>query len=171
MTGDAGPATDGGGGEDVLDPANNAGYGTWRLPAVRDGEIADRVASLLAQRPLPVLDPGRVAVLSAFAERMATLARRTGDAGRLRAGLDAMVLGHGGAADRDAVVPLALLWRTAEVLDVDPREEFLTAEARAGVTSGALSRFADRSPADRAIAAMGYREVDDEFGFSYERTW
>jgi hypothetical protein len=157
--------------EDVLDPANNAGYGTWRLPAVRDTEIADRVAGLLGQRPLPTLEPGPVAVLSAFAERMATLARRTGDADHLRAGLDAMVLAHLGTADRDAVIPLALLWRSAEVIDLDPREAFVAAERRAGVDGGALARFADRPPEDRGIDAMGYREVEDEFGFHYERTW
>jgi hypothetical protein len=157
--------------EDVLDPANNAGYGTWRLPAVRDTEIADRVRELLASRPVPSLDPGRVAVLSAFAERMATLARRTGSVDRLRAGLDAMVLAHLGAADRDAVVPLALLWRSAEVLGIDPREVFLAAETRAGTDGGALARFADRRPEDRGIDAMGYLEVEDEFGFHYERTW
>jgi hypothetical protein len=157
--------------EDVLDPANNAGYGTWRLPAVRDTEIADRVEALLDERPLPTLDPGQVAVLSTFAERMATLARRTRDAGRLRAGLDAMVLAHLGTADRDAVVPLALLWRSAEVLDLDPREAFVRAEEAAGVRGGALTRFAERSPEDRGIDAMGYLEVEDEFGFHYERTW
>jgi hypothetical protein len=157
--------------EDVLDPANDAGYGTWRLPAVRDTEIADRVAALLGQRPLPPLEPGPVAVLSAFAERMATLARRTGDADRLRAGLDAMVLAHLGTADRDAIVPLALLWRSAEVLGLDPGEAFVAAERRVGVDGGALARFADRRPEDRGIDAMGYLEVEDEFGFHYERTW
>lgn len=157
--------------EDVLDPANNAGYGTWRLPAVRDTEIQDRVAELLRQRPVPALHPDRVAVLSAFAERMATLARRTADVSRVRAGLDAMVLAHAGTADRDAVIPLALLWRSAEMLGADPKAELLDAERRAGVLDGALTRFADRAPRDRSIEVMGYVEANDEFGFRYERTW
>lgn len=157
--------------EDVLAPEANVGYLTWRLPAVRDREIADRVASELAADPVAELDAGNAAVLAAYAERMATRARRTSDPTHLRAGLDAMVLAHLGVVDRETVAPLALLWRSAEVLGVDPAVAFLDAEARAGVRDGALARFADRTPEDRGIGPMGYREVEDEFGFHYERTW
>jgi hypothetical protein len=155
----------------VLDPEENTGYLNWVLPSARDAEIT-RAVEWLRQSGRPRPTPAQRRVLLAFAERMASLARRESSPDRVRAGLTAAALTaeDGGEETRDALLVLPLLWRSAEVLGLDADAEFRGVAADVG--RGELVDFAERPPADRAIDTMGYVEVDDEdLGFSYERTW
>src|SRR5436309_15405792 len=66
----------------LLEPSNNAGYGRLRLPSSRDEEIGSFVRRLwdpeVFLSATRSLDPRHGAVLAAYAERMASLAVRTG---------------------------------------------------------------------------------------------
>lgn len=156
--------------EDVLDPADNEGYGNWVLPSARDDEIGTEVERLLGDL-LVELPDGADMVLRTYAARMASLARRELDLDRVRAGLAAVVLAARGGEPRDVLVVVPLLWRSASVLGADPVALFGEAAGRDG-GSDLLEQFAGRDPADQTIESMGYVEVDDpDLGFFYERTW
>lgn len=101
---------------------------------------------------------------------MATLARREGSPEHLRIGLAAAGLASGTGDQREAMLVLSMLWRSADVLGLDPEAEFRSAAERLDM-SQALLAFGARDPEDRTIEAMGYVEVEDELGFHYERTW
>lgn len=91
-----------------LDPANNEGYGNWPLPCARDKEVAAFVRVLTqadAERPHARYVP----VLVAFAERMATLARREGSPERLRIGLAAAGLASCTGDQHEPMLVLPLL--------------------------------------------------------------
>lgn len=67
---------------------------------------------------------------------------------------------------------LPLLWRSAEILGLNPEEQFRAAvEAVGGIGREQLLAFTRRSSRDRSIKAMGYFESADEGGFRYKRTW
>lgn len=158
---------------EILEPSQNEGYLNWVLPTARDREIENLVISLVesgddARRPTHL----QRRVLLAFAERMAILARRDGSPDRLRAGLLAVALTPDGGDDvRDAIPVQGLLWRSAEVLGLDPAAEFLRVAEEVGDEAGFLE-FTTRGPEERSLDAMGYVEVEDpDLGFSYERTW
>jgi len=155
---------------EILEPDENEGYGQWKLPCSRDEEIAEVVLELsqgrmegrqLSERYAPVL--------RAFAERMANLARRHESARDLRLGLDALAIAVLLGESREAILIMPLLWRSAEVLELDPAKEFTKAADRHDVKE--LRAFIDRQPEDRSIESMGYVETHDESGFSYERNW
>lgn len=153
----------------ILDPAQNEGYGNWPLPCVRDEEIGDLVRALLG--PGAVQPHARHApVLLAFAERMATLARRDASPEQLRLGLAAAGLAVATGDPREGLLVLPLLWRSADVLGLDPSAEF-RAVAHELDDGEHLLDFVAREPEDQTIEAMGYVEVDDDLGFHYERTW
>lgn len=153
----------------LLDPANNEGYGDWPLPCARDEELGALMRVLREPGELPA-EARHVPVLLAFAERMAALARREASPDHLRIGLAAARLAGGIGDQRETLLVLPLLWRSADVLGLDAEAEFRTA-ARTGNGGEVLLEFSDRGPEDRTVEAMGYVEVDDEFGFHYERTW
>lgn len=160
----------------VLAPENNRGYGTWQLPCERDTEIAelldrlDQPGDLAGLRGL--LDTRYSTVLLAFAERMASLARRDRTPSHLRRGLLAAGLAASIGDQREATLVLPLLWRTAEILDLDPAHEFTSINERIGGPGGKqLTAFASRSSEDQSIESMGYIEDRDETGFRYRRTW
>ncbi len=152
----------------ILEPDDNEGYGNWPLPCQRDMEIESLVRLLVADRPGD-LRPHQSVVLLSFAERMASLARKERSVDRLRSGIRAAALAGAVGDAREGLLVLPLLWRTASALGNDPDAEFRSAAAEVG--SENLVQFARRDPEDQTIEAMGYVEVDDEFGFHYERTW
>ena len=157
---------------DVLEPAENEGYLNWVLPTARDAEIAALVDALTAspgRGPRPSHLQRRV--LLAYAERMAVLARRESSPDRLRSGLAAVAITADDDDARDAIPVQALLWRSAEVLGLDPADEFTRVAREVGDQAGFVE-FTTRGPDDRSIDAMGYVEVEDpDLGFTYERTW
>jgi hypothetical protein len=157
----------------VLDPSLNEGYLDERLPSGRDKEITRLIAAASDGGRLRELagqlSETHVPVLLVFAERMASLAVRLGDAEVMRQGLMAVCLSFGVADRRDALLVLPLLWRTAERLRLDPAAELMAVHQAVGCEE--LARFTARRPEDRTIASMGYVETRDDDGFRYERTW
>ncbi len=179
---------------EALDPANNAGYGNARLPCGRDEEIAAFVRLIDGPEAFDevrgALGDGHGRVLTAFAERMASLSVRTGSLTVLREGLSAAQLALALVDDyRDTLPVLSLLYRAAEILGARPKAEFRAVAALAGPVRGRLRRleemlrrsgrlddsplmaFLDRNAEDRSIAAMAFIEAQDEEGFRFQRTW
>jgi hypothetical protein len=154
----------------VLDPASNEGYLSRPIPVARDTEIRDLLAATSPQALAAVLDQSHAPVLLAFAERMAALAVRRHDPDVLRDGIRAAAAAFEVADEREALLVLPLLWRSAELLGLDPAAE-LTGPPSGTGAPGALADFATRQPEDRTIQVMGYRESADDDGFRYERTW
>ncbi len=181
----------------ALDPSANAGYLHWPLPGPRDDEIRDLVAALVGAGPGGAGPGGAVAggsgtaggvaagspaaglsgehatVLSAFAERMATLAVRQGATEPLTPGLHAAAVALAAADDRRDVLPvLALLYRAAELTGADPRAAFAGAarDLPPAIADPVLG-FAARSHEDRSLDAMGYVERHDPTGFRFDRAW
>lgn len=162
---------------EVLGPGMNEGYLKWSIPHERDGQIAevvDRFARDIEQgRPRAPLNGDQGKALAGFAERMAALAVRERDPEHLRRGLLALGLAASVSYDiREEILVMPLLWRSAELLGIDPAHEFTAIGAAVGGPGGEqLVSFVRRSARDRGIEAMGYVEDTDEGGFRYRRTW
>lgn len=162
---------------DILDPKSNSGYLVRPLPAPRDAEITALLDAARDNGQLvelaELVRPRQDAVLRAFAERMASLAVRTGDPVPLRGGLlsAAIAMAAPDADGREVLLILPLLWHGARRLELDPAAEFAaTAELVPAAATG-LRQFTAREPADQRIEAMGYVESADDDGFRYARTW
>lgn len=153
----------------VLDPRANEGYLEWPLPSTRDDEIA-RLIDHLIRSAGEGLVPVHGEVLVAFAERMASLARRNRSPETIRYGLLSLVLAWPIIEPQEGIVVLPLLWRSAEVLGLDPAEEFRSAAAAAD-NGRELLDFLRRDQRDRTIESMGYSEAETIDGFRYVRTW
>lgn len=159
----------------ILEPKKNVGYGSGRLPSVRDREIHGLLRGVETDEDVGYFvqtvphDGGRV--LNAFAERAASMAVRRQDARELRAGLLALLIAQRVSREQREIMPtLALLYRAAEMIGHDPRVEFTQICDKFGA-SIALVNFVRRTPDDRAIQAMGFEEGDDEDGFRFLRNW
>lgn len=105
----------------ILAVERNRGYGTWPLPHERDFAIARLVEQLARQRPTSpprsLLEPEHGQVLTAFAERMASLAVRTRSRDTLRLGLVAAGLAYPVYEWREVTLVMPLLWRSAQLKD------------------------------------------------------
>ena len=160
-----------------LDPANYVGYGPTPLPSKRDEEISAFVRQIdgpaAFARTRDALDDGKGNVLAAFAERMASLAVRTGSRQTLRDGLMAAQLALAVVGDpRDSLPALSLLFRASELIDIKPKREFADVAALAAPPDNQpLLKFRKRNKRDRSIAAMEYVEDRDDDGFRFKRTW
>lgn len=160
-----------------LDGANNEGYGPTRVPSKRDEEISAVVRQIDGPdafvRTRDALDEGHGRVLSAFAERMASLAVRTGSRRTLRDGLMAAQLALAVVGDaRDSLPALSLLFRAGELIGLKPKVEFADVAALAPPPDNQpLLKFRKRNKRDRSITAMAYIEDRDDDGFRFKRTW
>ena len=161
----------------LLDPANNEGYGSARLPCARDEEIAGIVRQIDGPEEFDQVKRGlghvHAVVLAAFAERMASWSVRSGSEESLRDGLRAQQLALTLAIDkRDALPVSSLLFRASEILGLDPAIEFAAAAAVApSPDAQLLTDFLSHDPEDQSIDVMGYVEQRDDDGFRFERTW
>jgi len=161
----------------VLDPANNEGYGSARLPNGRDEEIATLIRQIHGPSEFAeakrALSSGHGTVLSAFAERMASFAVRGTSLQSLREGLAAEQLALAVVGDyRDSLPALSLLFRACELLGADPGAEFASVAVQASPPDDQpLLDFLERDEEDRSLTSMGYVEDHDEEGFRFERTW
>lgn len=160
----------------ILEPARNANYGREELSSARDRRIHDLLlgvndsaAFTAAVRLLP-RDADRV--LNAFAERAASIAVRVGDRRELRVGLLAAALAQAATREpREGVAALVLLHRASVMLGDDPAQDFGAVAKLAGADGSGLLGFLRRSPADKTIEAMDYREGEDKGGFRFMRNW
>jgi hypothetical protein len=160
----------------LRDTRTAVGYGPRKIPAPLDQEIAAFVRNVSAAdsfvAALNELDHRSARVLTAFAERMASLAIRHQDGRTLRDGLIACALAISRTDDPREVLPVfSLLFRAAEMIGDDPVAEFDRVAGIAGEAGASLRSFARRDPADRSIEAMAYIEGNDADGFRFIRTW
>jgi hypothetical protein len=160
----------------ILEPSKNVNYGRADLPSTRDGQIRDLVLGVADnatfERAIRLMPRDADRVLSAFAERAASIAVRHQDVRELRAGLLAIALAQAITNDpRDPLAPLALLHRASEMIGSDPNSDFVAVNDLVEGRGGGLLDFLHRSPDDKAIAAMGYEEGDDKHGFRFIRNW
>lgn len=153
----------------ILSSAQNHGYLPLPIPAPRDAEIDD----LLASTPVSALAAEEHwPVLRAYAERMASLAVRERDPEILRRGLVALGLAGLGQGSADALTELPLFHDGAERIGEDAGRLFRSVGAElGGAVEAAVEAFLARSPEDRSLDAMGYRAGHDAGGFRYQRTW
>lgn len=160
----------------ILEPTRNVNYGRDELPSGRDVKIRDLLFmvtdSATFDQIICMVPRDADRVLSAFAERAASMAVRHQDARELRAGLLATALAQAITDDsREPLSALALLYRAAEMIGHDPVAEFIAANELSGGHAHGLLDFLRRSAEDRAIEAMGYGEGDDKRGFRFLRSW
>jgi len=113
----------------ILEPRNNVGYRREDVPCARDGQIRDLLleladnASFEQVSGLVPRDADRV--LTAFAERAASIAVRGKDERELRAGLLAAAVALSLSDDERYVLPaVALLYRPATIEGRDPERAF-----------------------------------------------
>lgn len=121
----------------------------------------------LAARLAPLVET----VLVVYAQRMAVLTVRERDVRHLRSGLRAACLASAVDDRRDVIVVLGLLWRSAELLDRAPGDEFIAVADAAGQYGEALRSFAARRPEHRSLAAMKYAERGVGDHFEYVSEW
>ncbi|HTJ71526.1 MAG TPA: hypothetical protein VL551_28545, partial [Actinospica sp.] len=153
------------------------GYGGRPLPDPLDTDVRGFVRALsgpadfaAASEQLQAHAILAARVLAVFGERAASLAVRAKDPGGLRYGLSGTALACALTDDaREVVAPMALLYRAAELIGVDPDAEFAAAARRSGNAQAerALSAFPRRAPADRSPGAMYYFERQDGDGFRF----
>jgi hypothetical protein len=131
--------------------------------------LGDEVAIGSAATEIP---PGQETVLGPYTQRMASLAVRGRSPTFLRSGLRAVALASAHQEDRrDLIVVLALLWRSAEHLRLDPAAQFTAAAQSFGRFGVEIADFAGRKPPDRTLEAMLYAEVCEGHEFRYEHRW
>jgi hypothetical protein len=163
----------------ILETRANHGYGPKPIPVERDFQINEFLDAIMAATPperarlTTSLDASHAPVLRAFAERMASFAVRQGSAEPLRRGLLALALGGAADDEREMIMVLPLIYRSAELIDADPDSLFAEASNTVGrnTASEAIQDFPARTFEDRSLAAFGFIEGHDVDGFRYLRTW
>lgn len=160
---------------EVLRLRRRENYLDTPLPSARDSQITELAETLRDEESITraarsVAAAGET-VLSPYAQRAAGLAVRQRAPRFLRAGLRATALMAAGGDPRDVAIVLSLLWRSAELLGLDPATEFTAVGRSVGRHGEALHAFARRDPQDRTIQAMGYAEAGEGADFRYECRW
>jgi hypothetical protein len=152
-------------------------YETSTTHETRDSEITALVAKAVEGDQLAALtamiEPRQHAeILNIYAQRTASLAVQGRDPNLLRLGLLALAVAYLKTRDfRDNLFTLALLWRSAELLALDPREELERAAARVPPAADFFHGWINRSPDAQALSAMGCREANVGGEFWYETPW
>jgi hypothetical protein len=130
-----------------------------------DGDAETRAAILETQ----TLDAARA--LSVYGERMASLAVHEDSTGMLLRGLVAVGLAAAREYHKELIVLLPLFDRSARKLTIDPDALFDAAAEILGEASPEwLSRFPERSEAERDLAGMRYEERPSDKGLLYARS-
>lgn len=160
----------------ILEISENKGYLTWPLPSKRDNEISELIESLVESHTSWTeagITKDHSKVLSVFAERMSILAVRNKYPTNLHKGLLALGMAYYNSDDwRDVLLIFPLLWRSAEILNLDPTAEFIEAAKSLKLPSeNILIDFCERNPKDRTIQSMGYIETENDQGFLFKRAW
>jgi len=154
------------------------GYGPAKLPCGRDREVQVFVDQLRRDGPRAVAaalaaisEEGR-RVLRAYAERMASLAVRTGEVEQLERAIVAVVVGGLDDNAYEALMAMPLIEDGARRVGIEPPELFEKAAAIVGHPGTInLVRWLSRKPEDRSLASMGFVESADKDGFRYRLDW
>ena len=165
---------------DVASPTQRRfdGYGSCLLPSALDQEVQVFVDGLSRGGP-PVValaiahatEAGQ-RVLRAYAERMASLAVRQGDAMLLQRALVAIVVGGLYRNEREALLVMPLIEDSAKRIRVQPSVLFEEAAGIVGHPGTAnLVLWLGRKSENRELLSMGYVVGADAGGFRYVRTW
>jgi hypothetical protein len=152
------------------------GYGLEALPNAVDVQIRDLLRGVSNAEEFE-----RIAIeipseswnmLSVFAQRAASLAVRNRSVTDLRAGLVAVQLALVLTDDYREVLPaVSLLYRAAQLIDVDPAPEFHAVGALAGNPPGNhLTQYLERDIEIKRIERMGFVEGADDSGFKFVYT-
>lgn len=154
---------------DLLARLVQGNYRPWKVPGPHDAAIAaelGRVNSVKSFETLATsidLPVGRV--LNSFAFRMATYALRRHDPAWIRYGLIAAQLAMVVDDERSVLPSYALLYRSAELIGAEAtsvfREMSFMTEHPMRETP---AQFAERTPGDKAIEAMGLMLVNEPGG-------
>ncbi|MFG1948716.1 hypothetical protein [Nonomuraea sp. NPDC048826] len=160
----------------ILEPRRNIDYGRDDLPSARDGQIRDLLFEVVDGKTFDqaaaFVPRAGDRVLTAFAERAASIAVRHQDARELRAGLLAVAIAQKITDDpRDSLPGLALLYRAAVMIGHDPDAEFRAANEVTDGRAGGLLAFLRWPPEDRSVEAMGFEEGNDQQGFRFLSNW
>ena len=141
------------------------GYLATRLPHELDAVVASAVAEYRAASPsarremAENLQPRAAGVLSAYGQRMAAVAVRTGAVEPLRDGLVAMGVAEARLSDaRDNLIVLAAVNHSAELLGTDLATlvDEIADEVPAAASAG-FRDFAARQPQHKSLKSMGLR--------------
>ena len=156
-------------------PGSTTGYLYWPLPNHLDDELT-RIIKSFVDSPHATQDMigarfrGEYSgMLQSFAERMSILGVRESSPERLFDGLVALVIEDFSADYRETMPIVSLLYNSALRIAADPQDLFEQAAAIASPESAQILREFTQSP--QSIEAMGYKEVTDDGGFWYQRTW
>lgn len=107
-------------------------------------------------------------ILAAYAERAAMRAVRDDSAEPLHRGCTAIMAAISDPPEREPLMSLSLLHRSADLLEISFAEVLLPAATLAGEVATQVARnWITRMPDQRTIADMGFRESTDDNGRFY----
>lgn len=151
-------------------------YWSSKLPGPIDEEIMEICNAVMngtmeqRQDFISLVDDGGIRLLDVFGTRMTMLSVRKNSYDYLLKGLVALEFAATRSDYRDILMTLSLFYHSAEKLNVAP--ENLFAEASQYATSEPVAEFIlgylQRSPENRRIEIMGFKEVDGSNGLIYQ---
>lgn len=110
--------------------------------------------------------------LRLFSERMSIFGVRSLSESKLKSGLRALCLCVMQEDDLREILPiLSLHYHSASAMGRDPDRLFEEVAEESEECEKVLKSFLQRGEEDKSIEAMGYRAVESEEGFLYEREW
>lgn len=150
-------------------------YRGEKLPCPTDERIEQICVSFVKATPPQrqsfsvSLDENVSTALFFFAERMAMLSVRRQAYPTLLNGLVALVIIGPRTDARELLMVLSVIYRSAVKLQVDPEHLFHAAVecATDQATQNLILNYLKRSPENRNIASMGYRELEGPNGLVY----
>jgi hypothetical protein len=157
--------------------ARSEGYLQRDLPDPLDlvlGNVVERFADGDAETRAAMLDSltlDTARSLAVYGERMASLAVHEDTTAILLRGLVAVGMAAAREYHKELILLMPLFDRSAGKLTIDPDGLFAAAAEILGDAAPEwLSRFPERSEAERDLASMGYEERPSETGLLYTRT-
>lgn len=117
-----------------------------------------------------LLDREALALLDIFGHRMAMLSVRENSYDYLLKGLVALTFAAVKSDYREILMTISLFYQSAVKLKIDPKQLFTTASQYAMTESAQklILGFLDRSPENKGIDKMGFKEVYGPSGLIYQ---
>jgi hypothetical protein len=152
-----------------------------KMPPMPPDDIEEAILTIMEAFKMTG-EPGRRAIMSklneylqkrllGYAAERAAQAVRSGVPDCIKQGLMALVVEGGREEFRDSITAMAMLYHSAERLNMNAAQMFAEAASLAtpGELQAAMSHFPARRPENRDLAAFSLVEVNNEDGFSYEQ--